>query len=150
MAASNDKKSLPELNDPNRPKYLADAVDSRYDHTIGAADAKITVVEYGSYASSASATAHEVVASLHTRFGTQMRYVFSHHPVHENKIARQAAVVSEYLSLTSVNFWDVHNELMGYGNDLDDERLRTIASDFGVTLPESQMDEAEKKIDRNI
>lgn len=80
MAASNDKKSLHELSDPNRPKYLVTEVDSIHDHTIGSADAKITVVEYGSYASSASSTAHEVVASLHSRFGFVRRCrIWSNH-----------------------------------------------------------------------
>lgn len=154
MAASDNKKSLPGLNESNRPKYLAANVDAGDDHLIGNTNARITVVEYGSYASSASAAAHEVVANLHTRFGDQMRYVFRHLPVAENKIARRAAVVSEYLSLRSIKFWDVHNELMGHGNELDEERLRSVAKDFGFEIPESGVDstleEAEKKIDSDI
>lgn len=154
MAASDNRKPLPDLNHANRPKYLAVAVDSRYDHIIGADDARITVVQYGSYASTASAAAHEVVANLHTRFGDQMRYVFRHLPVIGNDMARKAAVVSEYLSLHSVNFWDIHNELMGTGQELDDEKLRNVVSDFGFSVlglgASEGWDEAEKKVDGNI
>lgn len=153
MAASSDKKSTPGLSETNRPKYLTADIDSRYDHIIGTADAKITVVEYGSYGSPSSSAAHEVVASLHTRFGDQMRYVFRHLPAPGNRIARQAALVSEYLSLHSINFWDVHNEFIGYGKDLEEESIGRIVNDFGISIPkpgEDRLDEAEEKIDRDI
>ena len=150
-----EKKPLPELNDSNRPKYLVGEIDaSGGDHVIGESDAKITLVEYGSYASAASAVAHEVVASLHTRFGNQMRYVFRHLPAPENRIAREAALMSEYLSLNSVNFWDIHDELMGHGKDLDDENLRSVVKYFGFDPPEpganGQLSAAEKKIGQDI
>ncbi len=153
MAESNEKKSLPGLTDGDRPKYLAADVDLRYDHIIGSPDARITVVEYGSYASSASAAAHEVIANLHTRFGNQMRYVFRHLPVEGNHIAKKAAHVSEYLSLHSVNFWDIHNELMAYGKDLDDASLESVVKDFGFDLPDSGArggGEVERKIEKDI
>jgi NhaA family Na+:H+ antiporter len=154
MAASDDNKSLSGLNDANRPKYLAADVDPRYDHIIGTSDARITVVEYGSYASSTSAAAHEIIANLHTRFGDQMRYVFRHLPVPQNNVARQAAIVSEYLSQHSINFWDIHNELMDHGKDLDDERLQRVIKEFGVEVPQAGVDEglheAQKNIDKDI
>ena len=154
MAQSNEKKSPGGLTDVNRPKYLTAEIDPKYDHIIGPADAKITMVEYGSYASSASAAANEVVANIHTRFGDQMRYVFRHLPVTENKIAREAALLSEYLFLKSVDFWDVHNELMTHGKDLDDVSLERVAKDFGFDAPrrgvDRAVDEAETKIDKDI
>lgn len=154
MDASTEKEPLQQLTDSSRPKYLADEVDPERDHLIGAADARITIVEYGSYASYASAAAHEVVANLHTRFGDQMRYVFRHFPVPDNNTAREAALVSEYLALQSVNFWNFHNELMNKGQDLDDEGLRDIVKDFGFDLPQSEVDtllaEAKERIERDI
>lgn len=154
MGASNERKPLQQLNDINRPKYLAIDVDPEYDHVIGAPGARITIVEYGSYGSSASAAAHEVIANLHTRFGHQMRYVFRHLPVEENRIAKEAALLSEYLALRSINFWDVHNELMGHGQDLNEKNLRSIAGDFGFDPPESGVDrllaKAEERIDNDI
>lgn len=134
------------------PKYLVADVDSRYDHISGTDNAKITMVEYGSYASSASAAAHEVVANLHTRFGDQMRYVFRHMPAAGNKMARRAAVISEYLAKHKINFWDIHNELMGQGKDLDDESLGRIVKNFGFDISQihTVMDEVDAKIERDI
>lgn len=148
MAASNEN----QLHDPNRPKYLAAQVD-QHDHILGSPEARITVVEYGSYASAASSSAHEVVANLHTRFGDQMRYVFRHLPVADSKIAKKAALVSEYVSSQGVNFWDVHNELMAHGKDLKDENIRTIAKEFGVEIPPQGLEEPgafEKEISHDI
>ncbi len=153
MAESNEKKALAGIHDGDRVRYLASNVDVGHDHIIGAPDAKITVVEYGSYGSSASAAAHEVIANLHTRFGDQMRYVFRHLPVTDTPIARRAAFAAEYLALHSVNFWDIHNELMAYGKDLDDASLRSVVEDFGFDLPQEGArgaDEAEKKIEKDI
>lgn len=154
MAESNKKKMSDGLNDINRPKHLIAEIDPEYDHITGPDDARITVVEYGSYASSDSAAANEVVANLHTRFGDQMRYVFRHLPITEKKITREAALLSEYLFLKSVDFWDVHNELMTYGKDLDDASLQNVAKEFGYGLPQrgvdSAVEEAEAKIVRDI
>lgn len=154
MPISNKKRSFAELTDVNRSRYLTAPVDpSGSDHINGEADAKITLVEYGSYASFASATAHEVAASLHTRFGDQMQYVFRHLPVAESKIAMHAAILSEYAALQSVNFWDIHNELMAHDKDLDEETLRNIVKQFGIDPPD-QSDhrwiKAKEKVDRDI
>jgi NhaA family Na+:H+ antiporter len=154
MAAFKDKSPLSAINDSTRPKYLTEGVDAGRDHILGEPEAKITLVEYGSYASSASSAAHEVVASLHTRFGDQMRYVFRHLPLHENKTARKAAALAEYLTLRSVNFWDIHNELMARGKDLDDASLRNVSKEFGFDLNGPLKDQdisiAEKKVDQDI
>lgn len=152
MAGSDEKSPLAALH--NGSKYLAEAIDPAHDHEVGPANAKISLVEYGSYASSDSATAHEVVANLRTRFGDQMRYVFRHLPAPENKIAREAAILSEQLSRLSVNFWDVHNELMGYAGELDENGLQQVWQQFGIdpASPEAAnlRAEAEKEVDRDI
>lgn len=154
MAAYTEPRPLPSLNDSRRPKHLAERVDvPGYDHVLGSANARITLVEYGSYGSSASTAAHEIVANLHTRFGDQLRYVFRHLPDRDNKVAMQAALLSEYVSLQSVNFWDVHNEIMADGPDLTDARVRDIVKQFGFDLPDAADDkwvEAQKRIDRDI
>ncbi len=152
MAASDEKSPLAAF--ATGAKYLAEGIDPAHDHEIGPANAKITLVEYGSYASLDSATANEVVASLRTRFGDQMRYVFRHLPAPGNNIALEAAILSEQLSRMSVNFWDVHNELMDYAGDLDESGLRHVWQQFGLDpgSPEAQKMriEAEKEIDRDI
>lgn len=155
MSVQKKRKSTPSLHDSSRSRYLVARVGSpSQDHIIGDSKAKITLVEYGSYASSASSTAHEVVANLHTRFGNQMRHVFRHLPVPEDSLAREAAIISEYLALQSVDFWDIHSELMTRGQDLDKESLRNLVADFGFDLSAAKADpkwaEAEKKVDRDI
>ncbi len=152
MAVSKEK-SLPPVN--QNAKYLAEEVDiSGYDQIIGKPDARITLVEYGSYGSSDSAAANEVVASLHTMFGDQMRHVFRHLPASGNKIAKQAALLSERLSRKSVDFWNVHNELMALGGDLNEDGLKKVAIEFGIDPTQEEdetiLSEARKKVERDI
>ncbi len=63
-----------------RSSKLDRPVDLARDHILGNADAELTLVEYGSYASPACRVAHDVVANLWDRFGERMRYVFRHAP----------------------------------------------------------------------
>lgn len=135
----------------NVSKFLTDSIDKQYDHMLGPDNSRIVLVEYGSYGSTASATAHEIVANLHTRFGDQLQYVFRHLPDIDNEVARKAAILSEYLSLKSVDFWDVHNELMARGKNLTEADLHSIAEEFGFEIVEDDdWHEAEKYVDRDI
>ena len=138
------------VND-NAPKFLTESIDKQYDHFLGPDNCRISLVEYGSYGSTATATAHEIVANLHTRFGDQLQYVFRHLPDPDNKVARRAAVLSEYLSLKSANFWDVHNELVARGKDLSEKDLHDIAKELGFDIVEDETwQEAERYVDRDI
>src|SRR5690606_14491264 len=146
--AKTKKPSPPSLTDDNETsKYLVERVDPAFDYIRGPVDAKITLVEYGSYGSTASNAANEIVANLHTRFGDQMRYIFRHLPDYGNETAMEAAVLAEYLSLKSVTFWDIHNELMALGDDLTHDDIERLAREFGFELPpagDSVWAEAEK------
>ena len=51
-------------------------VDRAYDHTLGPADAPITLVEYGSYDCPHCRAANEPIAALRDEFGDRLRYVF--------------------------------------------------------------------------
>ncbi len=152
--AKTKKPSPPSLTDDNETsKYLVERVDPAFDYIRGPVDAKITLVEYGSYGSTASNAANEIVANLHTRFGDQMRYIFRHLPDYGNETAMEAAVLAEYLSLKSVTFWDIHNELMALGDDLTHDDIERLAREFGFELPpagDSVWAEAEKRVHRDI
>ncbi len=66
---------------PNNSTRLMQPVNPDDDHVLGNPEAPITLVEYGSYFSSASHVAHEVITNLRDQFGDQLRYVYRHLPL---------------------------------------------------------------------
>jgi NhaA family Na+:H+ antiporter len=117
------------MNPEPPPNRLYRPVDEAYDHTLGPADAEITLVEYGSYADAPSRSAHERVAELRSRFGNRMRYVFRHRPLAGSKIARRAAELVESYD-DPARFWNLHVALMSRSDKLNADDLRTIISDL--------------------
>ena len=61
------------------------AVDAAYDHVLGAADAPITLVEYGSYDCPHCRAANERIAGVRDQLGDRLRYVFRHRPIPEQR-----------------------------------------------------------------
>ncbi|MGA7488042.1 MAG: thioredoxin domain-containing protein, partial [Xanthobacteraceae bacterium] len=76
-------------------RWLDRPVDEGYDHVLGPADARITLVEYGSYACPYCRAANDSIAAIRDRFGERMRYVFRQRPLTDNDIARRAAELAE-------------------------------------------------------
>jgi NhaA family Na+:H+ antiporter len=107
-------------------------VDPGRDHILGNPDAPITLVEYGSYSCPYCHAAHEVIANLRDRFGDRMAYVFRHLPIAGSKDAVRAAQLAEYASVTSDQFWEIHDTLMRRGPEFRPGELEEIAADFGL------------------
>src|SRR6478609_11722449 len=101
------------------PNILDPTVDLSRDHILGASDAEMTLVEYGSYACHQCQAVHEVIEGLRSRFGERMRYVFRHFPV-ARKEATPAAELAEYAAATTGRYWDVHEALMEQGPALSE------------------------------
>ncbi len=107
-------------------------VDADRDLVLGAADAEITLVEYGSYVCSYCHTAHAVVTRLRDRFGQRMRYVYRHLPLTDRQESTYAAELIEYAAATGQSPWELHNALMEHGATFRQEEIDTIGAGFGV------------------
>ena len=131
---------------PSNSTRLMQPVNADDDHVLGNPDAPITLVEYGSYFSSASHVAHEVITNLRDQFGDQLRYVYRHLPLPNHERAKKAAILAEYAAETTNNFWDVHDVLMDRESkgEVDIER---VGKDFNLPMPD-MVDNMELKIAR--
>ena len=65
-------------------------VNAAYDHVLGAANAEITLVEYGSYDCPHCRAANERISQVRDQFGNRLRYVFRHRPITGSSLARRA------------------------------------------------------------
>lgn len=131
MAGENNPKKEFSPNDETR---LMQPVNAEVDHVLGDPQAPITLVEYGSYFSSACHAAHEVISNLRDQFGDQLRYVYRHLPLPGHSRAKKAAIIAEYAAETSGNFWEVHDALMDRESkgEVDIEK---VMRDFDLVVP---------------
>ncbi len=136
--------------DHARATKLDRPVDSRRDHILGASDADVTLVEYGSYACRYCQAAHEIIDALRGQFGHRMRYVFRHRPIIGSDDAEQAAKLAEYASQTTGNFWTVHDVLMKLGPAVNDADIERIASEADVPPSDARDDAARQAAEMRV
>lgn len=121
--------------------WLDRPVNVMRDHVLGAVDAEITLVEYGSYACPHCRTANGPISEIRQRFGDRLRYVFRHKPLRDNELARRAAELVERAP-DPERFWRAHNILMTRSDTLTEADLRAVATDLQLE-PESSEQDAE-------
>ena len=112
------------------PGRLDRPVDHETDHVLGAADAEIMLVEYGSYACPHCRAANERIAQARDQLGNRVRYAFRHRPLRDNSLAFRAAELAE-LAHTPRAFSSAHIKLMTRSVPLTVDDLGCV-DEFGM------------------
>jgi Na+:H+ antiporter, NhaA family len=120
------------VSDARVSNWLDRPVDDGYDHTVGAENAPITLVEYGSYACPYCRAANERIGEVHDQFGDRLRCVFRHRPVRGSELALRAAELVEHAN-DPKRFWDAHVALMTRSETLTEDDLHAVARDLGLS-----------------
>ncbi len=121
---------------------LTVAVSDR-DHTIGPADAPVTLVEYGDYQCPYCGRAFPIVQDVRRRLGDRLRFVFRNFPltqIHEH--AEHAAEVAEAAAAQG-KFWPMHDWLFRHQHTLDDDALLAGAREVGLDMERVQRELAD-------
>lgn len=116
-------------------QWLDPPVDSDKEHILGAPDAPITLVEYGSYACPHCRAAHDRIVDLRDQFGDRLAHVFRHRPLTGSELAVRAAELAERAAERG-KFWKAHVALMTRSTDLQEVDLEAIARELDLP-PES-------------
>ena len=104
------------------------------DHTVGPADAPVTLVEYGDYQCPYCAGVRPVLEELVERAAGKARLVFRHYPLDSvHPLARRAAEAAEAAGAQG-RFWPMHGLLYENQEDLADENLRSYATRLELDL----------------
>lgn len=93
------------------------------DHTLGPADAPITLVEYGDFECPHCGRAHPIVQSILRDLGKDIRFAYRHFPltrIHAH--AEHAAEIAEAAGEHG-KFWVMHDLLFQNQGALEDENL---------------------------
>lgn len=101
------------------------------DHTLGSPDARILLLEFGSYASQPCRLANERIAELRDEYGDRLRYIFRHAPVPGDELAHRAAELAERAGAIG-KFWEAHMALMTRSPRLTEGDLTAVASHLGL------------------
>ncbi|HEX5368035.1 MAG TPA: DsbA family protein [Dehalococcoidia bacterium] len=110
-----------------------------HDHSMGAASARVTIVEYGDYQCPFCKAAEPLVAGLMMALGENLRFVFRHFPVTSvHPQAEQAAEAAEAAGAQG-KFWQMHALLFANQQALDAASLRGLA--HGLELDETRFEQ---------
>ncbi|MET0280503.1 MAG: Na+/H+ antiporter NhaA [Steroidobacteraceae bacterium] len=116
-------------------RALATPIHAADDHVIGPPEARLSLVEYGSYACPHCRAANVEIGQLRERFSERLRYVFRHRPLEHNELARRAAELAE-CARSNEEFWRVHQLLMSRSATLTEADLRAVARELGLDVAE--------------
>ena len=112
------------------------------DHSLGPANAPITLVEYGDYECPHCARAHSIVAAVRDHFAGQLRFVFRHFPLAQIHPNAQVAAESAEFAGAHGKFWEMHDGIYENQEQLGLPLLFALAAALG--LAEAELREALK------
>ena len=120
------------MADEETPR-LAMPVRAR-DHAQGAANAPVTLVEYGDYECPHCGRAYPIVQEVQRRLGSRLRFVFRNFPLRTiHPHAQHAAEAAEAASAQG-RFWEMHDMLFERQRALDDRHLAEYAAAVGLDV----------------
>ena len=132
-----------------RPKVEADSAKLSDGHSLGPADAKVTLSEFGDYQCPACAKYHPVVKDqILPKYEGKLKFVFLNYPLPIHKNAQAAAQAAEAVGLQgSDKFWKMHDIL--YERQADWEKEKDPKSKFESYAKESgaNLDQYKKDLD---
>jgi Na+/H+ antiporter NhaA len=113
---------------------LSEDVDPARDHTRGADDAVVTLVEYGDYECPYCGQAEVVIRQLLGSFGDDLRYVWRHLPLNDVHTRAQMAAEAAEAAAAQGAFWPMHDLLLAHQDELSPEALDRYAHDLGLDV----------------
>jgi protein-disulfide isomerase len=110
---------------------LSEDIGPGRDHIRGAADAPVTLVEYGDYQCPYCGQGEVVVRELLISFGDDLRYVWRHLPLNDvHPDAQMAAEAAEAAGAQGA-LWEMHDRLLEHQDRLLEHQDRLTPSDLG-------------------
>jgi len=120
-------------------------LDERVDHVRGDADAPV-ILEYGDYECPYSRMAFRAIERVEQELSGSVRFAFRHFPltqIHPDALAASAAAEA---AARQERFWEMHELLFHRQKALEDEDLRSYASELGLDLERFDLDRADAEV----
>lgn len=114
----------------NKPKIIE--IKPPKDIWVGAADAPVSLVEFGDYESEACAKAHEIVKKILHTYEGKVKFNFRHFPLTQIHQRAQKAAEASVGASQEGKFWEMHNLLFAHRTQLGSISLREYAREAGA------------------
>jgi protein-disulfide isomerase len=118
---------------------------SARDHMHGAADAPVTLVEYGDYECSTCGQAFPVIKEIQRHMGARLRFVFRNFPLVDSHPHAERAAEAAEAAASQERFWEMHDTLYRHQRALDDRHLLGYAKTLGLDLVRFEQDLVERR-----
>ena len=102
----------------------------------GPQDAKVTIVEYASFACGWCIREAPVIKEVMETYPNDVRWVFKHFPMWDKAKPAHAAAALAYKQKGNEGFWKMHDLMIGEPKKLDVADLRKHAETLGMDLAE--------------
>jgi len=126
---------------------------SATDHAQGAADAPVTLVEYGDYQCPYCGAAYGVIQSVQKRLGNRLRFVFRNFPLNQaHPMAELAAEAAEAAEAAGAQgkFWEMHDALYENQKRLGQELIQTLVERLHLDATRFEADLTERKFQARV
>ena len=102
------------------------------DHSVGPADAPITLVEYGSYDCPHCRQALPILDEIRRQYEAPLRFVYRHFPQETRHSVSERAAEAAEAAAAQGKFWEMHAHLLENQNALGDADLIAYATMLGL------------------
>ena len=116
--------------DDDRPMLRAPLTDR--DHAQGAADAPVTLIEYGDYECPHCGRAYPIITDVQRRLGDRLRFVFRNFPLSEAHPHAEHAAEAAEAAASQGQYWAMHGALFEHQRALGDTHLVQYAAALGL------------------
>lgn len=102
------------------------------DHSVGAADAPITLLEYGDFECPYCGAAYPIVHAIRRALGSDLRFVFRSFPLREAHPHAEHAAEAAEAAGAQQRFFEMHDQLFEHQDALEDDDLVAYAGAVGI------------------
>lgn len=141
---------------PRRQGTLRPDVSDQ-DHSIGPANAPVTLVEYGDYECPYCFQAHPIVTALRALLGDKVRFIFRNFPLtqlHPHAYHAAEAAESVAANAGADAYWIMHDTIFEHQQDsrdaLDDAHLVRYAATAGADPNQVERDLEESRFEDRV
>ena len=118
---------------------------SERDHTVGPADARVTLVEYGDFECPFCGALHPIVQAARRAFGGNLRFGFRHFPLRSSHPHALSAAKAVEAAGEQGKFWEMFDRLYRRQTELGDDDLERHAREIGLDLERFRRSRGERE-----
>ncbi len=131
--------------DATQATPMLEPLDEQVDHVRGEADAPV-ILEYGDYECPYSRQAFRGIERVERELPGRVRFAFRHFPLTEIHPHARAASTAAEAAARQGRFWEMHDLLYHRQKALEDDDLRSYASELSLDLARFDRDRADAEI----